>query len=78
MITFDPKNAKTGIKVDSKFKALFLKVVWTKFNLSDRNFLSSLKNYYDVNGFISNAQYKCLSSKYDFHIEKYTEFQKDK
>lgn len=75
MKTFDPKNAKTGIKVNSKFKALFLKEVWNKFNLSDRNFISSLKNYYDVNGFITNGQYKFLALKYDKHIEHYTEFQ---
>lgn len=77
MTTFNPKNAKSGIKVESKFKALFLKVIWNKFNLSDRNFICSLKNYYDVNGFITNAQYKCIARKYDQHIENYTEFQQE-
>lgn len=77
MKTFDPNNCKQGIKVESKFKALFLKVIWNKFNLSDRNFISSLKNYYDVNGFLTNAQYKCITNKYDKHIEKYTEFQQE-
>lgn len=78
MKSYDPVNCKKGIKVESKLKALFLKKVWNKFNLSDRNFLCNIKNYYEVNGFITNAQYDCLMRKYVYHIERCTEFQTDK
>ena len=77
MKTFMPKEAKSGIKVESKLKALYLKKVWNKFNLSDRNLLSSYKNYYDVNGFLANHQYKCLVKMYEEHVENYTEFQQE-
>lgn len=75
MKTFDAKNCKKGIKVSSKFKAIMLKEIWNRFSINDRNFINSLKNYYDVNGFLSNKQYNCIAKLYDKHIDNYTEFQ---
>lgn len=75
MDTYQQNSCTKGIKVTARFKALFLKQVWNKFNLSDRNFLSSLKNYYDVNGFLPNNKYNRLKQLYDLHIDKFTEFQ---
>lgn len=73
--TYEPKNCVKGIKVTARFKAIFLKEVWRKLNLTDRNFMSGLKNYYDVNGFLTINQYNYLKQKYDLHIDKFTEFQ---
>ena len=75
MKTYNNANHVRGIKVSSKFRALFRRAVWTKFNLSDRNLLSSYKNYYDVNGFLTIPQYNILIKKYENHIENATEYQ---
>lgn len=75
MKTFDPKNCKKGIKVSSKFKAIHLKEIWNRFPMNQRTFIHSLKDYYDINGFLSNKQYTCLETLYLTHIDNYTEFQ---
>lgn len=77
MKIYDPKNCVKGPKVMSKFKAMFLKQIWKHLLLNDRNFLCSLRNYYDVNGFLTKKQYECLVKFYDNHIEKYAEVQKE-
>jgi len=75
MKTYNTKNCTTGVRVTSKFKALMLAKVWKMFLLQERNFICSLKNYYDVNGYLTNKQYNVLSKMYDNYIEKYTEKQ---
>lgn len=77
MRSFDSKNCVKGPKVSSKFKAMFLKQVWKHLLLTDRNFLSSIKNYYDVNGFLTKKQYQCLEKFYESYIDKYTESQRE-
>ena len=52
MKTFSTPNTRTGLKVKSKLNAL-KKEIWNNFLLADRNFISGLKNYYDVNGFVT-------------------------
>ena len=48
MKTFSTPNTRTGLKVKSKLNALLRKEIWNNFLLADRNFISGLKNYYDV------------------------------
>ena len=47
--------------------------VWKHFDLGKRNFISGMKNYYDINGFLSDKQYTWLGKLYDSFVERYTE-----
>ena len=76
MKTFSTPNTRTGLKVKSKLNALLRKEIWNNFLLADRNFISGLKNYYDVNGFVTLKQYKCITTLYIKHVENKTVIQK--
>ena len=76
MKTFSTPNTRTGLKVKSKLNALLRKEIWNNFLLADRNFISGLKNYYDVNGFVTLKQYECITMLYIKHVENKTVIQK--
>lgn len=78
MITYDTKNCVKGPKVHSKLRGVFYKEVWKHLLLKDRNFMSSLKNYYEVNGFLTLKQYKYLEKFYNDYVDKFTEVQENK
>ena len=76
MKTFSTPNTRTGLKVKSKLNALLRKEIQNNFLLADRNFISGLKNYYDVNGFVTLKQYECITTLYIKHVENKTIIQK--